>query len=99
MSLMVSSPKEITAELGARLRARRLSENLTQKGLAERSGVALPTLRRFERTGQIGLEKFIKLAVALRDDAALEALLKERKFQSLDDVLEQDKKPQRGRIK
>ena len=35
------------------IRARRLSMELTQEGLAERSGVPLATLRKFEQKGAI----------------------------------------------
>ena len=48
-----------------RFRARRLKLNLTQEGLARRSGVALATLRKFERTGIIAFESLLKLALVL----------------------------------
>ena len=38
------------------IRERRLQMDLTQEGLAERSGVPLSTLRKFEQTGMISLE-------------------------------------------
>lgn len=37
--------------------------NLTQEGLAERSGVPLSTLRKFEQKGMISLDSFLKNAV------------------------------------
>ena len=39
----------------------RLEKGLTQKGLSERSGVSLSTLRKFEQIGSISLESFFKL--------------------------------------
>lgn len=48
-----------------RARALRIARGWTQEELAERAGVALDTLRRFERTGQIALERLVKLAVVL----------------------------------
>lgn len=91
--------EDIAAQLAARLRNRRLAQNLTQEGLAKRSGVALGTLKKFERTGQIALVSFIRLVVTMKDEAALEDLLLEQKFETLDDVLQSGKKPKRGRIK
>lgn len=81
-------------------RALRLNKGLTQEGLSERSGVSLPTLRKFEQKGLISLESFLKLAMVLGN---LENLIEatkpsDEKFFSIDDVLE-DKKgktPQRG---
>lgn len=99
MNFAILSSDEIALELALRLKNRRLGEGLTLEGLSERSGVALGTLKRFERTGKIALVSFIQLAVALKDEAALEGLLLEPKFESLDDVLEPKKKRKRGRIK
>jgi len=93
------SSEESAQVLAKRAKARRLAQNLTQEGLAKRSGVALGTLKKFEGSGQVSLVSFLKLAVALGDEAALEKLLLEPKFETLDDVLEAASKPQRGRIK
>ncbi len=98
MPFTLLSAQEITLELSARLKSHRLAQRLTQEGLARRSGVPLGTLKKFERSGQIALLSFIRLAIALKDEAALENLLLEGKFATLDEVLERDKKPQRGRI-
>ena len=86
--------EDVARELAVRLRDRRLAEQLTQEGLAQRSGVPLGTLKKFERTGQVSLLSFIRLAVTLKDEAALGNLLRPRDFQSLEQVLE---KPQRKR--
>ena len=98
VSIMRSS-EEITAAIAKRLRSRRLAQQLTQQGLADRSGVSLGTLKKFERTGQIALVSFVRLAIALQDERALDNLMLEEKYSSLDEVLRIDKKRQRGRIK
>jgi len=98
MSFTLHSSDEIAMELAKRAKGRRLSLNLTLEGLAKRSGVALGTLKKFERTGQISLVSFIRLSVALNDDAALERLLHEPEYDTLEDVLEVKKKHKRGRI-
>ena len=59
------TPSKAQKKLAEQTRARRLQMELTQAGLAERSGVALPTLRKFERTGIISLESFLKLHMVL----------------------------------
>jgi len=61
--------------------------------------VALGTLKKFERTGQIALVSFIRLVVTLNDEAALAGLLLEQKFETLDEVLQSGNRPKRGRIK
>ncbi len=83
--------------LASRLRARRLACALTQQGLALRSGVPLGTLKKFERTGQISLGSFIRLLIALRDEASLDGILQQPDFRTLDEVLDRGQR-QRGRI-
>ncbi len=97
-SFSIMSFEDIATELAVRLRNRRLAQNLTLEGLARRSGVALGTLKKFERTGQIALVSFIRLVVTLNDEAALAGLLLEQKFETLDEVLQSGNRPKRGRI-
>lgn len=99
IAFSLMTPEEITIEMALRLRNRRLAQNLTLEGLARRSGVALGTLKKFERTGQIALVSFIRLVITLKDEAALEKILLEQKFETLDEILQSGKKPKRGRIK
>ncbi len=99
ISFSIMPSAAIATELAVRVRNRRLAQNLTLEGLARRSGVALGTLKKFERTGQIALVSFIRLVITLKDEAALENLLLEQKFETLDEVLQNRKKPKRGRIK
>lgn len=85
--------------LAENIRQRRLELELTQEGLAERSGVALPTLRKFEQKGQISLESFLKLLMVL---GGTEELLKATQpkpaeFASIDDVLGAANAPARKR--
>ncbi|MCE3254896.1 MAG: Helix-turn-helix protein [Rickettsiaceae bacterium] len=80
-------------KLAKNTRLQRLKLQLTQQGLAERAGVLLPTLRRFEQKGLISLEGFLKLQMVL---GGLENLVKaiepqQAVFSSIDEVLETNK--------
>jgi len=77
------------------LRERRLQMNLTQVGLAERSGVPLPTLRKFEQKGLISLDSFLKLLSVVGGLEEMVDILKpkEQNFKSIDDVLKSEEKP------
>ncbi|MEM9339410.1 MAG: helix-turn-helix transcriptional regulator [Bacteroidota bacterium] len=102
MTSLITTTKALrkTAE---NTRTLRLERGLTQEGLAERSGVSLATLRKFEQKGQISLESFFKLAMTLgRLEDLVEAVApKAENFTSIDDVLKgkSEKKRQRGRHK
>ncbi len=81
------------------VRARRLARNLSQAGLAERSGVPAPTLAKFERTGLISLESYLKLEMALGNLEAVTAAsaFEPEAFSSIDAVLEAARAPARKR--
>lgn len=56
------TPHDISKELAQRHKALRKQLKLSQSDMAERSGVSLGSLKRFETTGQISLESLLKLA-------------------------------------
>ena len=55
------TPSEVSLELAKRLKKMRRQLKLTQADLAERSGVSLGSLKRFENSGRISLESLLKL--------------------------------------
>lgn len=60
------SPQEITAEIGSRLKGRRLSLRMTQVDLAERAGLNVGTVKNLEaRTGTCTLETVVRASAPL----------------------------------
>lgn len=78
--------------ISTHVRDRRLLMELTQEGLAERSGVALSTLRKFEQKGLISMDSFLKILMVVGGlEEMLDALKPDKPaFNSIDDVLRQD---------
>jgi transcriptional regulator with XRE-family HTH domain len=95
------TPSKAQKKLAENVRLRRLQMELTQEGLATRSGVPLPTLRKFEQKGSISLESFLKLQMVLGglEDILKATQIKDALFSSIDDVLEADSTPTRQRGK
>ena len=60
-----SASDEITAELGLRLKAVRLSQSLTQADLAERDGISVGTVKALERTGQSCVASLVRVVQTL----------------------------------
>lgn len=56
------TPTEVIIALAQRHKLLRKKLGLSQKEMAERSGVSLGSLKRFENTGKISLEALLKLA-------------------------------------
>jgi HTH-type transcriptional regulator/antitoxin HipB len=69
------TPEETAQNLAEKVRALRLARNWKQATLAERSGMTLASLRRFERTGLASLQNLLKLAFAMGRLDDFEALL------------------------
>lgn len=97
--LSLISVSKAQLKIAENIRARRLSMQLTQEGLAERSGVPLPTLRKFEQKGSISLESFLKLLMVIGEVEEFIKVLKPSKpiFNSIDDVLKETNKVSRKR--
>ena len=95
------TPSKAQKKLAENARTKRLAIELTQEGLAKRSGVPLPTLRKFEQKGVISLESFLKLHMVLGslEDILKATEVKETQFSSIDEVLDADGTPPRKRGK
>lgn len=98
---IIATPVATQTAIARRAKARRLTLQLTQEGLAARSGVSLGSLKIFERTGRISLESLLKLAVVLEALQDFEAIFKEHPtpYTSLDQLLDTAAPRRRGRIK
>ncbi len=101
--MLLFNKKNSNKEVAKTLKTRRLARNITQAELAELSGVPLPTLCRFEQTGEISLSSFLKLLWVSDGVEPMLQALKENpeKFKTMDELLKQDntKKRQRARKK
>lgn len=64
---LLQTPFDIRNETARKAKACRLRMNMTQQELAERSGVSLASLRRFEQTGEISYYSLLKLAWILSE--------------------------------
>ncbi len=67
--------KAVCKALGQRLRARRLSLNLSQSQLAQMCEASLSSVRRLEASGQGSIELLVRAVQALQASDGLETLL------------------------
>lgn len=90
--MLLITVSKVQKKLVENIRKRRLRMELTQEGLAVRSGVPLPTIRKFEQKGMISLESFLKLLLVV---GGLEEIVEAVKpvqpaFSSIDEVLKDE---------
>lgn len=90
ITVNIDNPSDVAIRIAARVKARRLELNLTQEGLALRAGVKFATYRRFEQTGEISLKGLLQIGFALNALSDFDALFSQKKYQSIDDVLNEE---------
>ncbi|MCH7411019.1 helix-turn-helix domain-containing protein [Belliella sp. DSM 111904] len=97
--MLLISPSKAQVKIANSIRERRLQMDLTQEGLADRSGVPLATLRKFEQKGIISLESLLKLLMIVGGLDEIVNTLKPRKtsYETIDDVLKDNNQFERKR--
>ncbi len=90
-------PEQVAATLAGRVRALRLAQGWKQATLAERSGVSLGSLRRFEDSGKISLDSLLRLAFALYRLDDFDELLKPPPATSIAELQAAEVRPERKR--
>jgi transcriptional regulator with XRE-family HTH domain len=83
ISLNFLTPLDYLTQIAKNAKSKRLSLNLTQQTLANRSGVSLGAIKRFESTGKVSLESLLKLALVLESLESFNSLFAPTPLESL----------------
>jgi transcriptional regulator with XRE-family HTH domain len=96
----LQTPEQVSATLASRVRALRLAKGWKQATLAERSGVSLASLRRFEASGRVSLQHLLALVFALNRLDDFDVLLQAPRASSLAELEAAEKRHgrRRGRV-
>lgn len=96
----LETPETLSRTLASRIRALRLARGWKQATLADRSGVSLASLRRFEESGRVSLQHLLALAFALNRLDDFDALFQAPPALSLAELEAAEKRParKRGRV-
>lgn len=96
----LETPEQVSQKLAFRIRVLRLARGWKQITLAERSGVSLASLRRFEESGRVSLQSLLDLAFALNRLDDFDALLQPPRASSLAELETAEQRParKRGRV-
>lgn len=86
-SLNQKSPSEISGIVAKNLKVKRKKMKFSQEKLAERSGVSLASVKRFENKFEISFTSLIKLATALDCESDLEDLFRTKTYSSINEVI------------
>lgn len=81
-----TSPDEVTGDLAARLKRRRLEKGLTRDDLQSMTGVPKSTVARFETSSKISLGAFVRIAMALGYTDEIEKLFMEAQYSTMEEL-------------
>jgi len=81
------TPNEIAKSLANRIKEHRKKLKISQEVLAQKSGVSLGSIKRFETKYEISLQSFIKIAIVLDLDSDIENLFTTKIYTSIDEVI------------
>ena len=70
-----------------KIKEHRKKLKISQEVLAQKSGVSLGSIKRFETKYEISLQSFIKIAIALDLDNDFENLFTQKTYASIDEVI------------
>ena len=85
------TPSDIAVKLAQKMKSIRKRRQITQKQMAARSNVSYATLRKFEKTGLISLESFIKLTMELGLTQELSNLFSTPVYNSIEEIINEQK--------
>lgn len=89
------STSDLMKVVAGNVRAMRLRRNISQKDFASKVGIALPTYRRFETSGEISLRKLVEIAKFFDVSGDFKNLFTKREYSSIEEVIKE--KPNRER--
>ena len=81
------TPNEIAKSIAEKIKQQRKKLKISQQELAQKSGVSLGSIKRFETKYEISLQSFIKIAIALDLDGDFEKLFSNKTYTSIDEVI------------
>lgn len=97
--LHLYTEQEMSSRLSTMFEKERIAQNITQKELAELSGIPLPTYRSFLKNGKLSVENMFKLLFILQLDEKGEHLVNQRELKTLEEIRESATQKARKRVR
>lgn len=89
--LVWETAEELDQKLAGRVRNIRKRRSISQKKLADMSGVSYGSIKRFETTGQISLLSLTKIAIALDIADDLRSVFTQIPYRTIEEVINEGK--------
>lgn len=82
----LTNPDDVAKEIAVDFRNRRIEKGITREAVAEKAGVALSNVARFEQKGLVSLGNLIRLASALGYVSDIRHIFSEAKYSTMDEL-------------
>lgn len=77
---------DIAMKLATDFRTRRIEKNLTRNQVAEKSGVPVSNIIRFEQKGLISLKHLIGIAMAMEYTSEIKSIFEQPKYSTMEEL-------------
>lgn len=77
---------DIAMKLATDFRSRRIEKNMTREQVAEKSGVAVSNIIRFERKGLISLKNLISIAMTMEYTSEVKNIFDKPKYSTMEEL-------------
>lgn len=85
---ILDNADDIARGLADDFRKRRVEKNLTREQVAEKSGVAVSNIVRFEQKGLISLKNLIGIAMAVGYTSEIKSIFSEPKYSTMEELMQ-----------
>ncbi len=85
------TPTERAIELARREKIKRKRMKITQKEMAERTGISLGSIKRFEQTGEISFVSLVKIADVLGEAVDFDNIFTTKVYNSIQEVIDENR--------
>lgn len=82
----LESVDDVAMKMANDFRARRIEKNLTREQVAEKSGIAVSNIVRFEQKGLISLKNLIGIAMALEYTSEIKTIFEQPKYSTMEEL-------------
>lgn len=89
---MKAASKQYIERISVIMKKRRIALDMKQSEAAEKAGISLGTLRKFEQSGEISLERFFKLCRIYQMDFHIMAAIENRDWWALEEIKKAESK-------
>lgn len=76
----------IATQIASDFKQRRIEKNMTRGDIAEKSGISVSNIARFEQKGLISLKNLIAIASALNYSAEIKGIFSEPKYSTMEEL-------------